>query len=131
MCQRRPSVLPRFVVLPFEPWGHIYHAGSDCVSSPLLSPQDVITGEGGGVSSGEEITSDSSVLVSTEIHSVRPGSVSIVSRRASPYGRQLLATYERMMTGGLSACDWLTPVTCGGWRLAPPVDAGEIVTSAD
>ena len=27
------------------------------------------------------------------------------------YGQLLLATYERMMTGGLSACDWLMPVT--------------------
>ena len=27
-------------------------------------------------------------------------------------------------TGTLSACDWLTPVTRGAWRLSPPADAG-------
>ena len=35
-----------------------------------------------------------------------------------------MATYERMMAGSLSACDWLTPVTRGVWRVAPPIDVG-------
>ena len=67
---------------------------------------------------------DSSALVSTEILSVRPGSVPFVSHRVGAYGRLILSTYERMKTGTLSACDWLTHVTRGTWRVAPPVDAG-------
>ena len=47
-----------------------------------------------------------------------------VSHRAGAYGRLLLAMHECMLTGTLSACDWLMPVTRGAWRVAPPVDAG-------
>ena len=92
------------------------------ISFPLLSPPDIAAGE--VLSSGEKIPGDSSVLVSTEILSVQPGLVPFVSHRAGTYGRLLLATYECMMTHGLSACDWLTPVTWGGWRVAPPGNAG-------
>ena len=31
--------------------------------------------------------------------------------------------YEGSWTGVLSACDWLRPVTRGGWRAAPPIAA--------
>ena len=115
-CLVKIRGIPPNVLLPVEPWGHIDHSGRDChclssarteayvhalsidrspsdyVSSPLLSPQDVTAGE--AVFSVEEITGNSSVLVSTEIHLVRPGSVSFVSRRASAYGRLLLATHD-------------------------------------
>ena len=77
------------VLLAFELWGHIDHAGSechclssertgvqgltsmhyqshcDCISSLLLSPPNIAP--------GEKIPGDSSVLVSTEILLVRPG----------------------------------------------------------
>ena len=58
------------------------------------------------------VTGVPSVCVSSSdgVPSVRPGSVPFVSDRAGAYGRLLLATHERMMTGGLSACDWLKPV---------------------
>ena len=52
--------------------------------------------------------------------SVRHGSVPFISDRASAYGRLLMATHERMMTGSLVACDWLIPVMRGAWRVAPP-----------
>ena len=29
-----------------------------------------------------------------------------------------------MIAGCLSACDWLSPVTRGVWRMAPPIDWG-------
>ena len=66
---------------------------------------------------------DSGALVCTEAPLVHPGSVPFVSQRAVACGRLLLTNYERMMTGGLSACDWLTPVMRGAWRVAPPVSA--------
>ena len=53
--------------------------------------------------------------------SVRPGTVPFMSCRAGAYGWLALATHERMMTGGLVACDWLRPVTQGAWRVAPPI----------
>ena len=61
---------------------------------------------------------------------MRPGSVPFVSKRAGAYGRLQLATHELMLTGGVSACDWLTPVTRGGggWRIAPPIN---VVDPAD
>ena len=81
-------------VLTYEPWGYndhtssewvyvhalgftsIAHSPRDCVSSLLSPPQDVTAGA--GVLLGEEIPSDSDRLVSTEIHSVRPGAVLFV-----------------------------------------------------
>ena len=101
--------------------GNRFDAGPVCLASIVHACNYRVT-----VFSGEEITGDSSVLVSAEIHSVRPGSVLFVSRRAGAYGRLLLATYECMMMGGLSACDWLTPVMRGGWRLVPQINAREI-----
>ena len=50
--------------------------------------------------------------------------VPFVSHRAGAYGRLILATYECIVTGGLSACDWLTHVTLGGCRVAPPGNTG-------
>ena len=132
------------ILLAIEPWGHITLTGSEChclssdrtgayvhalsmdhypgvcVSSPSLPPQDVTAGYQG------RRPDDSRVLVSAENHSVRPGSVPFVSHRAGAYGQLLLTTYDRMMSGSLSACDWLTPVMRGGSRLAPPVCTGEI-----
>ena len=60
---------------------------------------------------------------------VWPGSGPFVSDRAGAYGQLLLATQERMMTGGLSigAPVSLTPVTRGTWRVAPPISAVEHV----
>ena len=52
-----------------------------------------------------------------------PGSVPIVSNRASAYGRLLLAMYVRWQTGLLTTCDWLRHVTRGGWRAAQPIAA--------
>ena len=49
-------------------------------------------------------------------HTRHPGSVPFVSNRAGAYGRLLLATYVRWQT-----CDWLRPVTRGGWRTARPI----------
>ena len=43
----------------------------------------------------------------------------------SAYGRLVLATHERMMAGGLVACDWLRPVTRGAWCVAPPISVVE------
>ena len=71
----------------------------------------------------EKILGDSSDLVSIKTLSVRPGLVPYVSHWAGVYGWLLLATYEHRKTGTLSACDWLTPVTRGAWRVAPPIDA--------
>ena len=85
-CQDKFRGVPPNILLAFEPWGHIDHAGSecqclscdrtgvyihalsidqshrDCTSSPLLSPPDIVP--------GENIPGDSSVLVSTKILSV-------------------------------------------------------------
>ena len=90
-----------YIVLSYEPWGHIDHISSechclssdrngayvhalstdhsprDCASSLLSPPQDGTAGE--VVLSGEEIPGDSDMLVSTNIHSVRPGVVPFVS----------------------------------------------------
>ena len=134
------------LLLPFGPWGHIDHDDSQCqclssnrtgayihalsidqsprdsISSPLLSPPGMAAGK--TLLCGEKNPGDSSALVSTEILSVRPGSVPFVSHRAGAYRRLLLATYERMKTGTLSACDWLTPVTRGACQVSPTVDAG-------
>ena len=150
-CLKKCQGVPPNALLPFEPWGHIDHGGSQChclssdrtgayihalsidqsprdsVSSTLLSPPAA----GETLLCGEKTPVDSSALVSTEILLVRPGSVPFVSHRAGAYGRLLLATYERMKTGTLAACDWLTPVTRGAWRVAPPADAGGWMTSAD
>ena len=139
-CLKTIRGVPPNVLLACEPWGHIDHAGSecqclssdrtgayihplsidqshrDCTSSPLLSPPDLAP--------GEKIPDDSSVLVSTKILSIRPGLVPFVSHRDGAFVRLLLAPYECMMTGGLSACDWLTHVTWGGWRVAAPGHPG-------
>ena len=45
--------------------------------------------------------------------SVRPGTVPFMSCQAGAYGWLLLSTHERILTGGLVACDWLRPVTRG------------------
>ena len=81
--------------------------------------------DGVSVLPDERIPGESGELVGAEVLSVRPGSVPFVSHRAGAYGRLLLATYEHMMTGGLSACDWLAPLTRGAWRVAPPISEGE------
>ena len=76
----------------------------------------------------DRLLRDPSDLVWINTCSGHPGSVPYVSFRL------LLATYERRQTGNLSACDWLTPVTRGVWRLAPQTDAGgggDWLTSAD
>ena len=142
MCQRLQRVSKNVrVLLPFEPWGHIDHDGSECqclssdrtgayigalsidqspldsVSSPLLSP-DMAAGE--TLLCGEKTPGDASA-----------GSVLFVSHQAGTYGRLLSVTYEHIKTGTLPACYWLTPVTRGAWRVAPPVDAGGWMTSAD
>ena len=44
-----------------------------------------------------------------------PCLVPFVSYRADAYGRLLLATYVSWQTGHLTTCDWLRPVTRGGW----------------
>ena len=82
---------------------------------------------GGNTVSVPGVTSVPDVHVSSsdEVPSVRPGSVPFVSDRAGAYGLLLLATHERMMTGGLSACDWLTSVTRVAWRVAPPIGVVE------
>ena len=49
------------------------------------------------------------------VPSVRLGTVPVVSCGAGVYGRLLLETHERMVTGGLVSCDCLRPVT-RGWR---------------
>ena len=67
-----------------------------------INPAEIATGD--GLLSGDKM--------------VRPGSVPHVSHRAGAYGRLLVATYERMMAGSLSVCDWLTTVTQGAWRVA-------------
>ena len=53
------------------------------------------------------------------------GLIPFVSNRAGAYGRLLLATHEHIITGGLTACDWFTPVTRGAWRVAPPISVVE------
>ena len=55
---------------------------------------------------------------------VWPGSIPYVFHRAGAYGMLLVATYEQMIAGSLSACNWLTHVTRGTWRVAPPIDGG-------
>ena len=89
---------------------------------PAFLPQDPT--DGGSVLLDERIPGESGELVGAEVTSVQPGSVPFVSHRVRAFGRLLLATYERMMTGGLSACHWLAPVTRGAWRVAPPISAG-------
>ena len=79
----------------------------------MLLPQDPAAS--GGVLLGEMITGETSVSVCAGVPLVRPGSVPFVSHRAGAYAQLFLATYERMMTGGLSACDWLTAVMRGVW----------------
>ena len=126
------------VLLTCKKWGHLDHAAAQChclssdrtaayihtlsnvtsprkgVFSPLLLPSVMDSGVCGGQTPG-----DSSALVSPEILPIRPGSVPLVSHRAGAYGQLLVATYERMMTGALSACDWLRPLhgVLGEWLL--------------
>ena len=128
--------VPPNVLLSCEPWGHINHVDSNCVclssdrmgayihglsvvlpsrdsfSSPLL-PHVPVT----------RVPGDSRDLVSIHSVDVQPVLVPYVSHRAGAYGKLLLAMYECSWTGVLSACDWLRPVTQGGWRAAPPIAA--------
>ena len=67
---------------------------SDCVSAPVWSPEGAL---------------------------VRPGAVLLVSCQAGDWGRLLLATHVRMLTGGLVTRDWLRPVTRDAWLVAPPI----------
>ena len=52
---------------------------------------------------------------------MRPGAVLLVSCRASDWGRLLLATHVRILTGGLVTRDWLRPMTREAWLVVPPI----------
>ena len=100
------------------------------VSPVQSSDGDVLLGGNTvGVPGVSSVTGEHSVYVSSPdgVPSVRPGSVPFVSDRTVAYGWLLLATHEHMMTGGLSACDWFTPVTRGVWRAAAPISIVEHV----
>ena len=121
-------------LLAYEPWGHVNHAGvacgchtsdrmgayvhaiaSDCYD--LLEPAELLSqlarSEWGDVLTGGTIFDVPDPASSVGVPSVRPGTVPFVSCRAGAYGRLVLATHERMMTGGLVACNWLRPVMRG------------------
>ena len=88
-----------------------------------MSPVDRGPGQAGGPGELGELSEPgaaSMIASSGRDHSVWLGSVTFVSDRSGAYDQLLLATYERMMTDGLSACDWLATVTRGAWRAAPP-----------
>ena len=134
------------VILAFEPWGHSDHTGTECgcrssdctgayvhaiaydrpTSLPgvglLVQPQSV----------HNEVLPDESTAslpgptsCDGVCDGVWPGAIPFVSNRAGVYSRLLLATYERMLSGGLAACDWLTSVTRGAWHWAPPISVVE------
>ena len=88
----------------------------------LVSSSDGDVLPGGNTVSVFGVTGVPGVYVSSSdgVPSVRPGSIPFVSDRPGAYGRLLLETHERMMTGGLFVCDWPTPVTRRAWRVAPP-----------
>ena len=110
--------VPLNVLLPFEPWGHIDHKGTesqclssdhtgsyihvqsidqsprDSVLSPLLSPLDMAAGE--ALLCWEKIPDDAGALVSREILSARPGAVPFVSHRTGTYGGLLMAIHKHM-----------------------------------
>ena len=111
------------VFLAFKPWGHVDHVGVEygCRSSDqigayahaldhptsICAPTVLLSGD--MLPDGN--TTGAPGLASYDgVPSVHPGSVPFVSDRASAYGQLLLATHERMRTGGLVACDWPTPV---------------------
>ena len=121
------------VLLSCEPWGHINHSGSECCCRSsnhtgayvheITFHHPVSTSEPAAVLSHHQPASGGDVLpaagvpgvlasLSDGVPSVRPGLVPFVSDRAGAYGRLLLATHERMMTG-LAACDWLTVIGSG------------------
>ena len=128
-CRLLPSVLRifeefhRMYCLAFEPWGHIDHSGIECrcrSSDCMGAYVNAITFDHPG---SINVVPTAGVLwsLSDEVPLVRPGSVPFMTEQAGAYGWLLLATHKRMMTGGLAACDWLTPVTRGGGggRTAP------------
>ena len=122
------------VLMPSEPWGHIDHNGSLCLCllsdctggyyvhglSVAFPPWDMLVPSPDRPPRVDCVDTDRLLCDLASIHtcSGRPGSVPYVSFRAWAYGRLLLATYRRMQTGTLSACDWLTPVIRGTWPLA-------------
>ena len=116
------------MLLAFEPWGHVGHTGVECGCrssdrtatyvhevafdhpTSICAPTALLS---------HQASSNSGYLFPDPdsydgVPSVCPDSVPFVSDRAGAYGRLLLATHERMMRGGLVACDWLRPVTWGG-----------------
>ena len=141
-CLDQLRGVPPNVLLSSEPWGHIDHNGSWCMClwsdrtgayihglSVTLPPRDMLLPSpdrplGDDCVDTHKLLRDLSDLVSIHTCSERPGSVPYVFFQTGVYGQLLLATYEGRQTGTLPACEWLTPVTRGAWRLAPPADAG-------
>ena len=135
------------VLLAYEHWGQVEYAGVACgcrtsdrmgayVHTIASDHHDLL--EPAGLLSQPALSDSGDMLLSgtifnvpdptspVEVPLVQPGAVPFVFCRAGAYGRLLLATHERMMTGDLVACDWLRPVTRGGggggvWRVAPPI----------
>ena len=143
---------PPNVQLSCEPWGHLNHADIDCEflssdrtgayvhkltvalsssdpdSSFVLSqPQTVAPADMSDIQEGlaPEGLAPEGPNIGRDLPAWtrRPGFVPFVSNRAGAYGRLLLATYVSWQTGLLTSCDWLRPVTRGGWRAALPIAA--------
>ena len=144
------------VLLAFEPWGHVDHTGVACgccssdrtgayvheiafnpptsICEPTASSPHQAPSKYWHVLPGRDTTGVTGPTSCDGVPSVRPGSVPFISDRAGAYGRLLLATHERMLTGGLAACDWLTSVTRGGggaWRALLQSASWSTLTQAD
>ena len=100
-------------------------AGSASRPHDLIVPVGLlsqpVSSDSGDVLPGGSLIYAPDAASSVGVPSVRPGTIPFVSCRAVAYGQLLLATHERMMTGGLVACDWLRPVTRGAWCVSPPI----------
>ena len=126
-------VVPRTPFVTSPVWQFIHRFGRSTLSSPRTSGDGATTRGTAGLLSQPVSSNSEDVLpvgimidapapaLSAGVPSVHPSAVPFVSCRAGAYGRLLLATHERMMTGGLVACDWLRPVTWRAWRVAPPI----------
>ena len=109
-------------IRPLPIWFHCLSQIVSTLCTSLVQPlsQPASSNSGELIADGRLIDVSAPAL-STGGQLVRPGAVPFVSCRAGAYGRLLLATHGRRLTGGLVTCDWLRPVTQGVWRVAPQI----------
>ena len=105
------------MLLSSEPWGRINHDGSACMC--LSSDGTGAYIHGLSINPADMETRDDLLSVN---NMVRPGSIPYVSHQAGAHVKLLVATYERMIAGSLSACgrshgergEWLLQSMRGG-----------------